>query len=127
MFITLEWTHNGQTHTEEIKMNHIVDFGRTATSHIQLDDQTVSRRHAIIYPYKRTLFLQNVSNTNQIWIDRKNPLGKGDAIALKPGTRFNIGRIRLTVKSIDTALNTFNRRWCMPANTTSTQTPMAFA
>ena len=125
MNITLEWTQHDQTHTQTIDMHHIVDFGRAPSSHIKLNDKTVSRRHAIIYPYKRSIFLQNISQTNKIWIDRQFPLRKGESILLQPGVQFNIGRIRFKVKALDNSLNSFSRRWCMPVTQTLTQTPMS--
>ncbi len=123
MYLTLEWSLNGQKRQQTFRMNHIIDLGRLSSSHIYLQDKTVSRRHAILYPYKQGIYLQNMSQTNKIWIDHCYPLQKGESILLQENVSFNIGRITFHVIEMSTKPNTFAKRWCIPQNKTLTATP----
>ena len=103
MKLTLKWQDNEQTNQKTIPLNRIIDLGRASNCQINFNDKTVSRRHAIIYPYKGGIYLQNLSNTNKIWVDRTIPLHKGDSILLQEGISFNIGRIYMRVTAVQTS------------------------
>lgn len=103
MYLTIKWKDDTQTNYKTLTIDRILDLGRAPDCHLSLEDKTVSRRHAIIYPYKKSVYLQNLSRTNKIWIDKSIPLSKGDSILLQEGVMFNIGRIQFTVTAVQTS------------------------
>ena len=127
MKLTIEWQDDKQTHRKTIQMNRIIDLGRSPSCQIGFDDKTVSRRHAIIYPYNKGIYLQNLSSTNRIWVDKAIPLHKGDSILLQEGVSFNIGRIHVLITAVQTnsAQQTMNSKWnFLQKSATNTPAPI---
>lgn len=93
--LTLEWHHDGRTHTYTVSATP-TRIGRSTDCEIVLALPMVSREHARIVHDGGTWYLQNVSRTNLIRLDRMH-LGEGQRVSLRPGDMFRIGPVELAV------------------------------
>ena len=93
--LLLEWHHDGRTHTYSVSAE-LTRIGRSTDCDIVLALPMISREHARIMREGGTWYLQNVSRTNQIRLDRLQ-LSEGQRVSLQPGDTFTLGPVQLKV------------------------------
>lgn len=74
-------------------------LGRAPDADLVLADRTVSRQHARCWPTPDGWRIENVSKANGLFVDAV-PVAPGDAAAVRPGSRLQIGGIVFAVEAV---------------------------
>lgn len=74
------------------------ELGRSAMTHVCLDDHSVSQVHAIIHVRDGCATLRDLGSTNGTWVNGK----RVDEQALKVGDQLRLGTVKLSVQAAPT-------------------------
>ena len=100
MQLTLAWEWEGETKTEVIGSRSMT-VGRGPQCDIVIPHATVSRQHLEIFLQDNRFHLRNLSHTNPVIFENGAVVAKGGTAVLHAGETFLLGKMPLTVMSID--------------------------
>jgi predicted component of type VI protein secretion system len=95
--LKLDWQIHGEPHTYTVDSTKQVCIGRHGDCDIVVPSPIISRRHALIFREGSSFYLQNISRTNDIWLDDGVRLSEGQRASLRPGDGFKIGSVQFEV------------------------------
>ncbi len=101
MKLILEWRIKDHPHSQTITDDQSIVIGRQPDCDIVLADPRVSRQHALISFKDNNFHLHNLSETNPIFFKNGElQLAYNKTLALKSGFNFQLGFVKLQVKSV---------------------------
>jgi predicted component of type VI protein secretion system len=106
MTLQLSWNINHQAQNYHFSEASAVTIGRKRDCDIVLGDRSVSRRHAELFVEKEAMRLQNLSQTNVIYVYTRRKLTVGETATLKAGDTLHLGMKKMRVQIASGLANT---------------------
>jgi pSer/pThr/pTyr-binding forkhead associated (FHA) protein len=81
---------------EAIPIHCKITIGRDQKSHIRIDDNLVSRSHALVQKIKNAYFIKDLESTNGTYVNNKR-IPKGKYVKIHRKDVVRIGRTEITI------------------------------